>query len=128
MIIYSVINEKSMKLNREKVGKIQVTAGILLFLVTLIGSYLIMNQVFYQGILSNGAFAITEKWSEAADPDGDDVPQEADLEMIAEVTSIMVILSSLYKYALYLFGLGAFILFSLSGVLILQGLTNLAKK
>ena len=117
-----------MKLNREKLGRIQVTAGILLLLITLIGSYFVMSQVFYQGILSNGAFAITEKWSEAADPDGDDVPQEADLEMIAEVTSIMVILSSLYKYALYLFGLGAFILFSLSGVLILQGLTNLAKK
>ncbi len=117
-----------MKVNKQKVGKIQVTAGILLFLVTLVGSYFVMSQVFYQGILSNGAFAITEKWGEAADPDGDDVPQEGDAEMIAEVTSIMVILGSLYKYALYIFGLGAFILFSLSGILILQGLTNLVKK
>ena len=33
MIIYSVINEKSMKLNREKLGRIQVTAGILLLLI-----------------------------------------------------------------------------------------------
>lgn len=117
-----------MKLNKQKVGKIQVIAGIILMLVTIIGSYFVMSQVFYQGILSNGAFAITEKWGDAADPDGDDIPQETDEKMIAEVTSIMVIISSIYKYALYLFGLGASILLVLSGTLILQGLANQSRR
>lgn len=118
---------KNIKLNKQKVGKIQVIAGIILMLVTIIGSYVVMNQI-YQGILVNGAFAITEKWGDAADPDGDDIPQETDEKMIAEVTSIMIIISSIYKYALYLFGLGACILLVLSGMLILQGLVNQLKK
>lgn len=117
-----------MKLNKQKLGKIQVITGIILLVITIIGSYVVMSKVFSQDILSNGAFAITEKWGDAADPDGDDVLQEADEEMIAEVTSILVIISSIYKYALYLFGLGACILLVLSGMLILQGLVNQLKK
>lgn len=110
-----------MMVTKEKIGKIQFYSGLLLFLITIIGSIFIIKNV-YLGALTTGVYGINGVWQE--------VDQEINGTLIGlsgHVVSDLILQTQIIRTAVYLYGVSALILIVQSVILILQGLANQSK-
>jgi len=107
---------------KQKIGKIQFYIGIILLLITIIGSFFIVKNVYF-GTLINGVLKATAAWG--------DVGREINgtsIGIIGHVISNNILQSQIIKTSLALFGACVLILITLSVMMILQGLANQSKK
>lgn len=107
---------------KEKIGKIQFYLGILLLLVTIIGSIFIIKNV-YIGALVTGVEGTMATWGE--------VSQEINGTLIGvsgHVVSNVILQGQIVETTVFLYGASALILIVLSIILILQGLANQSKR
>jgi len=109
-------------LNQRQIGKIQLILGIILLIGTILSSILIIINV-YIGAIILGVSSVTRTWTY--------VSQEINttaIGMEGQLVSNVILQGQIIKTTMYLFGICSLILVVLSIILILQGLTNLAKK
>ena len=107
-----------------KIGKIQVCLGIILFIITIIGSIVIINNFIELFVEANSNEAIT--WGEISDKLSNESAEGALIKGL--VVSEIVTKALILKTAEFIFGMSAFILLVLSTMLILQGLANQSKR
>ena len=112
-------------LTKKQIGKIQLTLGIVLFLATIIGSIFIVKDVYIDGLVT-GVTGVTSTWGDVS-KELNNTGAENSLIMGLIVENI-TLQGQITRMTTFLFAAIAFISIVLSIILILQGLTNLAKK
>ncbi len=109
-------------ITKEKIGKIQFYLGILLLLVTIVGSIFIIKNV-YIGNLVKGVGKSTDAWTE--------VTKEingTNIGIMGHISSNIALQGTLFANTAILFITCVLILITLSMMMILQGLANQSKK
>ena len=109
-------------MNLKTIAKIQLRIGILLLIVAVIGGVWVIQNIYIEGTLLRGDAGITSQWTK--------VSQETDgtsIGIAGHVVSDIILLASIVKTTMYLFGACAFIVAVLGVMLILEGLANLKK-
>lgn len=100
-------------MKKEDIAKIQLYLGVLLLIVTLIGSFCIFRNV-YLGKLVDGVHSTSANWEEVQDTTGVDVSGDLSSDLI---TFGMITWNNMFA-----FGAIALVLVIQSVMLILQGL------
>ncbi|MBT4604112.1 hypothetical protein HOC01_00595 [archaeon] len=109
---------------KQKIGKIQFYLGIILLVVTIIGSVVIFKGVLNS--FADGVSSETSTWGEVSDKLGEGSPEN---EMISGIiVGDLVTQGLVVKASGFIFGTCTLILLIMSVMLILQGLTNQSKK
>ncbi|GEM_PF-2051625 len=114
-------------LTKKQIGKIQLTLGIFLFIATIISSVLIIKYI-YLGSLVRSVSGVTGTLIEASKELNATSTGIIKGLITPEVVSFMTIISLVVITTMFIFGICALILLTLSIILILQGLSNLAIK
>jgi len=109
---------------KQKIGKIQFYLGIVLLVVTIIGSVFVFKGVLNSFV--DGVSSETGTWGEVGNKLGEGTPEN---EMITGIiVSDLITQGLIVKASGFIFGACTLILLIMSVMLILQGLANQSKK
>jgi len=109
----------------QKIGKIQITIGIILLLVAVIGSVFIVKETYLQTLV-DGTVGMVNTWGDVSE--GLRELNETSMITVGHVTSDLIIEESVVKTTGAVFIACTLILIALSAILILQGLANLNRR
>ena len=109
-------------ITKEKIGKIQFYVGILLLLVTIIGSIFIIKNA-YIGNFVKGVRSTTDAWEEV-----NNEINGTNIGIMGHVRSYVILQGQIFATTSILFITSVLILIILSIMMILQGLANQLKK
>ena len=105
-------------ITKEQIGKIQICFGIILLIITIVGTQMIIQKGF------DDLYKTLSMFNDIRESIEDETGENT--QMIH--SSTLLLLGSVYITSLYIFCLGVLILVALSAILILQGLANMAEK
>ncbi|MBT4935353.1 hypothetical protein HOL21_04320 [Candidatus Woesearchaeota archaeon] len=109
---------------KQKIGKVQFYLGIILLIITIIGSIVLFKSMLSSYV--DGVSSETTTWTDASKILGEGSPEN---EMIVGILLSDVITQGLIVRSFgYIFGASALILLIMSVMLILQGLANQSKR